>query len=304
MTTAKRVCCFVALASLLGGCASPDRVMFVTDTELGVGYDAAVGNVYIGSDRNELVIGPAYPDTGALPPVYARMQSNASIFDPKVKQLYATGKASEIATGTASNGQTPVSKAPQLSGPRRLMVFGTSTNVGLKVNFASALATAVPTAVNFGYKRQEFSLIPLREEGKRATGEDKYASTLAAISIGSGAAALQNTHLDVGQFFATGVAAENLAADPVIQKLFNDEAATAVAAASIPLTKVAEARLANEICAYEGQRAGDSVLHAKLNAVEVGGPTLKSYCADPSGWAKNGPAICTKLKSKGLACNG
>ena len=84
--------CLMAVAAMLAGCAQTDRVTFVTASEVGIGADATLGNVNIGYDRNELVIGPVYPETGALPPVYAKLDSDLAIFNPRIQQIYATAR--------------------------------------------------------------------------------------------------------------------------------------------------------------------------------------------------------------------
>ena len=209
-------------ALLLAGCASPDRVVFVTSTELGIGADATTGTANVGYDRNEGVIGPAYPETGALPPVYARIQTDGALFQPKIRQLYATGDAARIATG--SNG---VAKSKPLSGERRLMFFGTTTNTGLKLSFAGGQ----PQSINFGFKRKEFSILPLREQ-PAADQQDEYGSLIASYSSAVRPGVITDSGLDISQFIATGTAAENLAADSAVRTLFADDARESLSAAA------------------------------------------------------------------------
>ncbi|MCP5151484.1 MAG: hypothetical protein H6983_04080 [Ectothiorhodospiraceae bacterium] len=286
-------------ALLLAGCASPDRVVFVTDTELGVGYDATVGNVNLGYDRNELVIGPAYPETGGVPPVFARLQSNASITNPRVKQLYATGDAARLVTDHAAQA----ADTKPLSGTRRVMVFGTSTSVGLKANFASS-AGPLPSAVNFGYKRQEYSLIPLRADP--ASGEDVYGSAIAAIEIDATAGTPTDTGFEIGQFFATGPAAEALARNPGVRALFAREAEAAVAAVkSIPEVPPGGSEGAVRICRpYQARRGTDPALDAKLRTVESDLTLdLATFCSSPDQWTQEQIVrVCNALDGQGLPC--
>lgn len=186
-------------------CASPDRVVFVTSTEIGVGADAKTGNVNIGYDRNEMIVGPAYPDTGASPPVYGRIESNLEVFEPEIKQLYATGNAAHIATGSSTTGT--IGTAPAMTGKRKLMFFGTSTNVGFKMHFTSN----APDSINLGYKRRELSVIPLQDKDPTTNKPDKYASVIAGIGMTTSSTNLSGSGIKLSQFIATGSAAENVA---------------------------------------------------------------------------------------------
>lgn len=210
----------LAAPLFLAGCASSDRVVFVTMSEVGVGYDGTAGTANIGFDRNEAVIGPDYPETGGIPPVYARLRSSGDLFAPGVDQLYATGDAARLAT-TDNNNCTPPASDKPLTGERRVAIFGTSTNVGLKVHL---VRSAVPDSINFGYKRKEFSWVPLRSElGKDE--EDKYPSLLAGVKIGTDVSRdSSNVAYDIDQFIATGRAAENLACRKDVQKAFEKQA--------------------------------------------------------------------------------
>ena len=201
---------------IMPGCASTDRVVFVTSTEIGIGADAKIGNVNIGYDRNELVIGPAYPETGAAPPVFARIETNLKVFNPQIKQLYATGEAANIVTGNPVTGQ-----AKGLTGKRRAMFFGTSTNLGLKVHFTGQ----APDSFNFGYKRRVLSVIPLQKDDPSISNKpDMYASVIAGLEMTANATSFADTGIKLSQFIATGTAAENLAKNEDIQEIFTAEA--------------------------------------------------------------------------------
>lgn len=234
----------LALPFVLAGCASPDRVVFVTMSEVGIGYDATAGTANIGFDRNEAVIGPDYPETGGIPPVYARLRSSGDLFSPGVDQLYATGKAARLATSGNGNCTAPT-KEKSLSGNRRVAIFGTSTNVGLKIHL---VRSAVPDSINFGYKRKEFSWVPLRSElGKDE--KDSYPSLLARVKIGTNVTRdSSNVAYDIYQFMATGSAAENLACQPDIKEVFKNQALENVK--KIPPAVVSEA---------DGSQAGGSM---------------------------------------------
>jgi len=230
---------------LLAACGDVNRALFVTGTQIGIDADAKKEGVSIGFDRYEGYIGPAY-QSGAAPAVLARLQSDLAPINPKIKQLYATGEAAVLVASKAKKRRT----APSLTGVRKIMFFGTGTNLGLKATFAGS----APANVNLGYKRGEFSLIPIisgtseNAESEDSDGDvesaeedialasnhsssdkggdegDQYASVLAAIDIDSGIKNVTDTSLGVSQFFATGAAAEALAIDANVQALFEKEA--------------------------------------------------------------------------------
>jgi hypothetical protein len=214
----------IALAcAALGGCANPDSVLFVTDTSLGINVESKPPTASVAYDRIEGYIAPRY-DNGALPPVVASIQTGGSVFNPSVRQVYATGQAAVRAVGA---DDAPTS-SPTLSGGRALAFFGTSTTVGFKAGFDTG--TPVPDSLLFGYRRKEFSYIPLGTDAK--TGNDTYASALASVdsnttttgALASGTA----VGLNHSQFIATGLAADMLAVNPDIQRAFGIVAANAL----------------------------------------------------------------------------
>ena len=186
---------------LLTSCGTADHAVFVTKTSLSVlDAETAPAGVSIAYDRTEGFFGPAYQN-GAAAPVTAIIQSNGNVVKPKIKQLYATGNASEIIAG-----RTPTDR-PDLVGDKQPMFFGTTTNIGLKLAFAAK--QPVPTSVNFGYKRKEASFIPIGKQD----GKDHYPSVIGSIDNTNLAKDRGGADLNVVQFFATGAAADSLAKD-------------------------------------------------------------------------------------------
>jgi hypothetical protein len=214
-----------AILLALGACANgEENVLFVTATQIDIGYDSSLGNANIGYDRNEFVVGPQYVETGGTPPIVSDMKSDLSVFNPKINQLYATGNAALIATGGAPDPD--IGESSKLKGERRVMFFGTGTSFGLNIKFQSE----IPTAVSLGYKRKELSVIPLNKSaGRKPDQVDKYGSTFARIEMNGDFSAPSKTSVPLKQFFATGSAAENLAANPdlkheVTQRAINQAA--------------------------------------------------------------------------------
>ena len=216
-----------ALCLALTGCADKQAVLFVTATTIGLDADSTPPHATLGYDRYEGYIGPSY-STGALPPVIAKIESDLKIFNPEIRQLYATGDAAELVTkgGTVPGEPTPDGK--MYTGSGRLTLFGTGTNIGLRVTFAGN----VPESISFGYKRKEFSYIPLGsapDPDDPTKTVDKYGSVLAAIDMGVHTETFTTTGTAVTQFFATGNAAKNLAAREPIRRRFLLEAEEAIA---------------------------------------------------------------------------
>lgn len=156
-----------------------------------------------------------------MPPVYAAIESDGKLFNPRVSQLYSTGLAAEIATTEGLDAPVPYSSL-HLSDEKKVMFFGTATTTGLKIGVTGA----VPDSFVFGYRRKEFSYIPL---GTNEAGIDTYPSILTSIQtkgdVGEDPMA-GNVSLSNKQFFATGIAAEHLAV--ILRPVFLGRAKSAV----------------------------------------------------------------------------
>jgi len=217
-----RACLVFGVAALCGGCAGVNSVLFVTTTSLGIDFDTKPPTASIGYDRVEGYLGPRY-DNGAVPPVIARIRTDGGIFTPHVRQVYATGAAAALLTDKDSTTKGPV----DLTGGKRLMLFGTTTTTGVKITFDGQY----PDSFHFGFKRKEFSLIPLGEAAAGNKIVDVYPSVLATLDNGVRAVGgPADVGLQFGQVFATGVAAEAMAKDTAIQELFKTEVKDAFAA--------------------------------------------------------------------------
>lgn len=211
--------------TLMTGCA--DSVLFVTKTSIGIDFDTKPPSASIAYDRTEGYLGPRY-DNGAVPPVYGRILSDAAIFNAKVRQIYATGPAAQRVLHTEAecnaNAQLCPSAGAKLEGGKRLMFFGTMTSTGLKVTFSPEYQ--YPDSFHLGYKRKEFSFIPVGTTMENGKAVDTYPAVLAAIDTRATAATENSTpsaDIMTGQFFATGAAAEQLAIKPEIHTFFKDE---------------------------------------------------------------------------------
>ena len=199
---------------LVFGCTNVDSVLFATKTSLSVvEVDSKPASLTVAYDRVEGYVAPRYSN-GALPPVLASIESDGKIFGAGVRQVFATGAAAHSLALSQPEDSADNQESQQLlwgpTMPKKLAFFGTSTSTGLKVGFSGN----IPDSFVFGYKRKEFSLIPLGTTVNGELYEDFYPSVIASIdtsaSAGEGTDGKEAT-LKNNQFFATGSAAINLA---------------------------------------------------------------------------------------------
>jgi hypothetical protein len=231
----------LALSLALCGCVDHDHVLFVTDTGIGLNYDTKPAVASIDYHRVEGYVAPTY-GSGRLPPVVARIEANLDFSDPMVRQTYATGTAAIDLVSQTKPDLRSLS-ADRTAAP--IAYFLTSSSIGLKLGYENA-TSPVPDTFSFGYKRKEFSWIPITKappkvhcdgtafdetEAKslkeqidklnsiRANNQisadtatiDCYGSILASIEVGSKISSQRNTGIQLDQFFATGIAAQKLA---------------------------------------------------------------------------------------------
>lgn len=274
-------CALLATSLVLSACGT-DEAIFVTTTTIGINGETTPPNLTFAYDRYEGFFGPADKD-GNMPPVVARIESNHSIVDPKVRQLYATGAAaldvtvSDAANG--KNGQTAIEERRDavandadgdvlVGGESRVALFGVAQTSGLKVTFGP---TNVVDSVVIGYKRKEASYLPLVESEGPLIGADgnvvrnadgsaktvkkaRYPSTLAALARNVAITNLSDTSEGVTQFFATGNAARNLALSQPIRSLFQRNAEAALKRGTNPDEEF--------VNLYENDRAYQSAVDA------------------------------------------
>lgn len=197
----------VVLSSLLFGCASNDKAIFVTSTSLSIlEGDSVPAGVSVGYKRVDGYIGPNNAN-GSAPPIISIMETDGEVFNPQIRQLYATGNAALVASG-GDVDNVRVDKRQSDT-----MMFGTSTSIG----FSFGTVDSAPS-FSLGYKRKEMSIIPLvkvADEGDSNSDSDSdsakvYPAVFASIdsTISSSKRAFEKK-----QMFASGKAAVKLAQD-------------------------------------------------------------------------------------------
>ena len=235
---------FVAMSMAgLAACGTSEAI-FVTTTTIGINAETTPPNLTFAYDRYEGFFGPADQD-GNMPPVVARIESNHSVVNPRVKQLYATGAAAIDVTidGKAKNDANELiveerrdtvaqTQNPEqiLGDERRVAFFGVAQTTGLKLTMGP---TNVIDSVSIGYKRKEASYLPLviketTDENGNTIKAARYPSTLAALARNAEISGISETSDGVTQFFATGNAARNLALSEPVRNLFKRNAQAAL----------------------------------------------------------------------------
>lgn len=205
----------LVVALSLAGCASaPDTVVFVTKTSLGIDVEQTPPTASIAYDRVEGYFGPRY-ETSAVPPVLAVFTTNGQLLGRDVKQIYATGNAARL----LADPSVAIPPEPPLAGERKPMFFGTSTTVGVKVGYEPGGST---TTFTVGYKRKELSVIPVTDGA--------FPSVLASLQTDVNAATQASTSFGVGQLFASGSAATDLAKRTEVRDVFMAKADSALSA--------------------------------------------------------------------------
>lgn len=207
-----------ALSVSLAGCATQNAV-FVTKTSLSVvDIDTTPASVSFAHDRVEGYFGPRF-NNGQVYPVTGYYYAEGSGLTRNVRQVFAGGAAATIVLE-----KTPTPAAVASCGDGRNhppLLFVTGTTLGVKLGFAEG--TPVPTSFVFGFRRKEAATVPVSISCQP--------SVLASIDSDAQARA-QPTDPKLGasaqQYFATGAAADALAADPTIQRIFRREAVKAV----------------------------------------------------------------------------
>jgi hypothetical protein len=210
-------------ATLLLGCATqPDTAIFVTKTSLSVlDMDSVPSSVSIAYDRVEGYFGPRFDD-GQVYPVVSSLETDGGVLDRKIRQTFATGAAARLITGGVPECEcleTP--RPPELPG-NKVVLFGTGTVLGVKFGFSENLPN-----LTLGFKRREAALIPVdkwRQPSVLASFDNLSDAGAAAVPP----AAASAPQFQLAQFFATGVAAENLARLDRISRPFKDKAERAM----------------------------------------------------------------------------
>jgi len=217
------------IAFLWAGCASKDSTLFVTKTSFGVDFDAKPPTMDVGYSRKEGTIAPKFEDGNVIPQM-ASFHGRAGVIGNVfigAAQSFAVGEPSVIMAKYMGNPNAKpavkdVIDAAELAGPHlvtgrlsqpKRYFFGTDTSLGVKVGLAAETG-GVPDSLSVGWKRKELAYVPLTRTGSDATMQIAVPSLLSTVNFGTNP---QNGATTVSQFFATGSAANYLAAQPDVR---------------------------------------------------------------------------------------
>ena len=187
--------CF--LPGLLTGCSSPDRLLFVTKSTVGIDVDSRPPTSEIAINRKEGVIEPVF-EGGQTPPVIASFKADANpvarFFGFGIGSTFATGDAAEALSALFSTTDAEFdAQAEKVSGCKSCtlpekrkhllntvfgshlilttspkgeflkpgskdnLVFATDTVLGFKIDWVGA----APAGVKLGFNRKEVAWVPL-----------------------------------------------------------------------------------------------------------------------------------------------
>ncbi|MCW3477343.1 hypothetical protein [Limobrevibacterium gyesilva] len=234
--------------AVLSGCVGVDTAVMFTTDNLGVNISPTpTPTAEIGFSRQEGVIAPAL-ENGAVIPGAASVYHSVPTFLPLATEsgaVFAGGQAAaQLLTepgGTAGDAKACISRAPTdssghpviTSGKARPMFFGTTTSIGFRISIPNPSGDVPFPNVHLGYKRNEAAIAPV--SGKPDGCADDAAGNKYAVYVPSFLAVIRNTagqqpgagvqgnvngSFNVGQVFATGIAATEAARLPAIGESF------------------------------------------------------------------------------------
>jgi len=210
---------YAAALLCMTGCATKDAV-FVTKTSFSlIDIDTTPAGVSIAHDRVEGYFGPRF-NNGQVYPVTGYFFGSGSGLTREVQQIFAGGEAAIVVLGAEPGSSRPSACEDRRDHPP--LLFATGTTLGIKLSFAEN--TMVPTSFVFGYRRKETAWVPVSKECQPAVIATLNSSAETRSESGN-----LKLKAGVGQYFATGAAAVQLAADPLVRATFQREAQKALA---------------------------------------------------------------------------
>lgn len=230
------------LPGVLGGCAVGfDHTLFMTKSNVGLDVDTKPPTAEVSIARRELVIAPTF-EGGQTPNVLAGFKTgNRLLFGFDVSSIFAGGDAALSLTkknGMQEHAAKLCLAAKPVGNPRlgpisfghyslpakgeiHPFIFGTDSSFGLKVAW-SGMTAQFPDSLKIGFNRKEMALAPVFGQDTldpNCPYSVEMPAFLASIDVGVQAATPQSFESNYRQFFATGKAANALAAEPEVQKI-------------------------------------------------------------------------------------
>ncbi len=195
-----------AAVCLTAGCK--DRLVFVTHSSVGLDVSGTAqlpNKVSFSFERYEGAIVPRKTN-GEAHSVYGGMDADMTWFSGhSIKQTFATGEAAKIAAG--GNRENRVRTSIKDEAP---LIFLTATTYGLNLSVGEQ---SMPPNLLLGYRREEAAVIPVPDPAQevRSVYADIHINTAGKTnSVTTDFSTLGGVRIK--QSFATGAAAETLAA--------------------------------------------------------------------------------------------
>lgn len=270
---------------VITGCATgKDSILFVTKTSIAVDIDTNPMTFDVGYGRQEGSIAPVF-ENGEVLPLMSSISSDgsftASLFGSGVAQNFGVGNAANILSRYIGSSINPaesnktdfdeITQKPATVNGRlengRPYFFGTKTNFGFTVGFAAERAYT-PDSIALGYKRKEFAYVPIMQNSTNVSIPSLLATSGNSASSSDNAAGFK-----VSQFYATGFAANFLAAHPVVRNavissiMKNDEVDEALSARNRAREELASLQDNVDLAKYRAREIIDNTDDAKLQSL-------------------------------------
>lgn len=224
----------LVLSGLMLGCSmGKENILFITKTSLGVDIDSKPPTLDIGYTRKEATLSPKFE--GGVLPQMATFKTNVGFVNTAVGQSFATGNAALLMSKYMGINSKPAGRTAEIAiteiqdsnnaswvngstANAERYFFGTDTSFALKITFGLETG-GYPDSLSLGYKRKEVAFVPLMET-KTGSVPAKVGlpSLIATAELDSETSNAANANVQFKQFYATGMAASYLAAQPEIRQ--------------------------------------------------------------------------------------
>lgn len=230
----------LVLILVLSACATGKKsILFVTKTSYGADIDTKPPTLDIGFTRKEGTLSPVF-EGGEVLPQWASFSSKAGLIQSHVGQSIAVGNAAVLLAkyiGTDkkpsySEVNIPISEIERTKaivegslGTAKRYFFGTDTSFGVRITFGLETG-GYPDSLSLGWKRKELAYVPIVERpsydvaGPNNTTQTvnrqnaRLPSLIATAGLGLDTKSFESGDVRYTQFYATGLAASYLAAQP------------------------------------------------------------------------------------------
>lgn len=292
---------FLALAlNALTGCVNGTHAFVASDTNIGIDIDTKPPQANINIGRKEAAIVPAFEGGRTVPTVMGFQSSLGGSLLSKlavgIGTVFSTGHAAVVLTsqGGQENAkedpddldggkltERPVAyrfgeighHAHEVVGPGQMrpLAFGTQTSLGLHLAWDGS-TQAVPSEFKLGFNRKEAAYAPVgyeevapdAEHPGLGRGRAAVPSTLASLDTHPSTGVGQQVTNTWVQWFATGKAAEHLAARDQVRQIMLGKIEPQLSAGTLSteiqdeLTAIVQAHKSNASAVEESMPSGKS----------------------------------------------